>query len=112
MVPNDGRNLSVVLDSGKNPFADHAVLLHHAPLVQRQRPWFLQEPGRQTNLADVVNESGEEDELLLVVAQTHSPRDVSGVDGNGSRVTSRIAISRIQGRHQGASEREAGALEL
>jgi len=41
------------------------MLLHLTPLVERQRPRFFEKAGRQTDLADVVNETTEMSELLV-----------------------------------------------
>ena len=95
MGPDDVSDLRIVVDVAEDPLADLGVLLHLPALLEGQRPRLLEEAGRQADLADVVNEATEMDELLLLLRQTHALRDVSGVDRDRRGVTGRVLISRV-----------------
>src|SRR5258708_26802695 len=107
-MPYNRGNLAVVVDLCENPLSDHGVQLHLTPLVQRKSPGLFQQPGRETDLANVVHETAEVYKLLLFLRQTHPPGDVARVDRNGCRMTCRITISRIERRNESGRKREIG----
>ena len=82
MRPDDVRDLRVVVDVPEDPLADFGVLLHLPALLERQRPGLLEQARGEPDLADVVYEAAEVDELLLLLGQSHALRDVSRIDGN------------------------------
>ena len=59
MMPDDRRDLGVIVDVRQDPFANHRVLLHLPPLLQRQRARLLKKSRSQSNLSDVVHEATE-----------------------------------------------------
>ena len=70
VMPDDRRDLGVLVDVGEDPLADRRVLLHLASLLERQRAGLLEEPRREADLADVVNEAAE---IRLIPISSASP---------------------------------------
>ena len=58
MVSDDQGDFFVTSYFRKNPFADLRVLLHLAAFIEGQRPGLFKEAGWQSDLADVVDETG------------------------------------------------------
>jgi len=56
-MPNDIRDLRVIIDIGEDVLSDYGVLLHLEALFHPERPGLRKEPVRQTNLADVVDKT-------------------------------------------------------
>ena len=100
MVPHDPRDVGIVLDLREDPLADDGVLLHLPPLIQRQRSSLFEKAWGQADLADVMHQPAEMNELLLLFAKAHSLRDIAGIDGDGGRVTRCVSISGIERRHE------------
>ncbi len=92
MVTNDARNLRVVINLAENAFADLRVLFHATSLLEREGARLLKQAGRKTHLADVVDESAKVSQVLLLLRQTKSARNVAGVDRDGSRMTRGVLI--------------------
>ena len=65
VMTHDARNLSVILDLGKNPFANRGMLLHLSPLVQGESSRLLKKACGQSHLSDVVHEPTQMHEILL-----------------------------------------------
>ena len=85
MVMADDRcDLRVLVNVRENTLADRRVFLHLAPLLERERSGFLEKPGWQADLADVVHKSAEVRLVTDLIRQTHARRDVTRVDGYGS----------------------------
>ena len=87
------------------------MLLHATPLLERKSSRLLKKARRKTHLADVVDEPAEVSELLVLLGQTKSARDVSGVDGDGRRMARGVLIPGIERRHERSRKREACALQ-
>src|SRR6188508_732376 len=87
------------------------MLLHLTPLVERQRPRFFEKPGRQTDLADVVNETTEMSELLFLLGQAQTACNVACIDRDGGRVTRRVSIPSVECRDKGGCEGDVGSFE-
>ena len=56
VMANDLRDLRVVVNVREDPLSDNGVLLHLAPLFERQGAGLLEQTGRKPDLADVVDE--------------------------------------------------------
>ncbi len=110
VVTHNTGDLGVVLNLGQDPFANRGMLFHLPSLLEGKSAWLLQQSGRETNFADVVNEATKVDKLLFFGGETEPDRDVAGIDRDGSRMTSRVTVSRIQSSHESARERQARAL--
>ena len=67
MSSDDVCDLRVVVDVAQDPFADLGMLLHLPALLEGQRTRLLKQAGRKPDLADVMNESAEVDELLFIL---------------------------------------------
>ena len=83
MMANDCRDLSEVFDFRQYAFADLRVLLHDAALGECQRTRLLKKARRQPDLPDVMYETADVRELLLLFRQAQPPSNVTGVDGDG-----------------------------
>ena len=64
-MPNDLRNLGVVIDVGQNPLADHGVLFHLTAFVKSESTRLLKKSWRKPNLPNVVNKSAQVGKLNL-----------------------------------------------
>ena len=104
MMAHDLCDLGVILDPGKDSLSDLAVLLHHAPLVERQGPGFLEKSGGKSDLADVMDKSSKVNESMLLVAQGHPAGDIARVNRDGRGMTRGVAIARVERRHERAGE--------
>ena len=71
MVADDRRDLRVLVDVRQDSLADRGVLLHLAPLLERERTGLLEQARWQADLADVVNEAAEV--RLVSNSQLRSP---------------------------------------
>src|SRR5204863_1123060 len=96
MEANDLRHVCVRIDLHEDVLADRGMLLHLAALLERQRARLFEQAGRQTDLADVVDESAEVCLLLQLRSQIHATRDVATVDGDSRRMTGGVAIPRVE----------------
>ena len=76
MMFDDPRYLPVVIDLGKNPFANRRMLLHLSTLFQGESSRFLKKSGGKPHLSDVVDESAQMGKLLLAVGQPESNRNI------------------------------------
>ena len=99
------------MDVPEDALADGRVLLHLSAFVERERAGLFEEARRQPDLADVVDETAEVRVLLHLRGQPHSLGDVARVDGDGSGVTRRVPIPRVERRDEGGGELEVRALE-
>ena len=72
------------------------VLLHLAPLLERQGAGFLKKPRRQTDLADVVNQPAQMNEPLLLFGEAQPLGDVTRVDRDSRRVAGRVSVSGVE----------------
>src|SRR6266566_3834116 len=107
MRPDDIGDLRVVVDVTEDPLADLGVLFHLPALLERQGPGLLEQTSGETDLADVMYEATEVDELLFLSRQSHSLRDVSRIDRHRGRVTRGVLISGVERRYQSGREGEA-----
>ena len=67
MVPDDVRDLGIVVDLCEDPLCDDRVLFHLPSLVEREGSRFLQKTWWKPNLADVVNQAAQVGKLNLTV---------------------------------------------
>ena len=86
--------------------------LHLAALFESQCAGLFENAGGKTDLPDVVNQTAEMRQILLILIKPHALRDITGVDRNGGRMTRRVAIPRIECRDQAHRERKVRRLEL
>ncbi len=110
--PDDVCDLRVIVDVAQDPLADFGVLLHLPAFLEGQRARLFEQARRQADLADVVHQTAEVDELLLLLRQSDALRDVSRVDRDRRRMTCRVLIAGIERRNESSGEREAGPSEL
>src|SRR3954447_8048594 len=96
MRADDVRHLAVVLHGEQDVGADLGVLTHPCPLLVGQRGLLVQDLRRQPDLADVVHQSGEVDELDVLLGHPHLARDVARVDRHSRRVARRVAVARLE----------------
>src|SRR5436305_740324 len=59
-----------------------------------------------------MHEAAQVSELLVLLSEPEPACDVARVDRDRSRMTRRVPISRVEGRHEGGREREVRSLEL
>ena len=111
VVPDDLRDLGVVVHVREDALADHRVLLHLPPLFRRQRSRLLDDTRSDSDLSDVVEEPAEVRELLLLLVETEPGRDVARIDRDGSRVAGRVLVSRVERRDESTGEGQIGSLE-
>ncbi len=111
VVPDDRRDLRVVVNMGKDALPDRGVLLHLPTLIKSQRPGLFEETGRKPDLPDVVNKSAKVGLFAILRGKAHAFRDVTRIDRHRSRVTSRVAIPCIERCDQRSGELEVGPLE-
>ena len=57
VMPDDVRDLTVILHLREDPLAYRSMGLHLTTLVWRKRPSFLEHGGRQAHLANVVQQT-------------------------------------------------------
>src|SRR6187397_500348 len=88
------------------------MALHLATLVKRERPWLLEQASRQADLANVVHETTEMSELLLLLVQRHARGNVPCVDRHRGRVTCRVLIPRVECGNQAVRERQVRGTQL
>jgi hypothetical protein len=67
MSSDDVSDLRVVVDVAEDPLSDLGVLLHLPALFESQRPWLLEQAGRESDLADVVDEPAKVDKVLFIL---------------------------------------------
>ena len=99
VVTHNTGDLGIVLNLGQDPFPNRGVLFHLPSLLESKSAWLLQQSGRETNLADVVNEPQRWTSLLFFGGETQPNRDVARIDRDSSRMTSGVTVSRIQRSH-------------
>src|SRR4051812_4281837 len=106
MVPHYLCDLRVVIDLRDDPLPNRGMLFHLPPLFQSERPCLLEQSRRKSDLSDIVHESTEVGETLVLFVQAKAARDISRVSGDRCGMASRIPISRVQRRHKCAGERQ------
>src|SRR6266545_7922495 len=99
MMPNNPRDLGVVVYFGQNLLTDRSVLLHLASFLERKSAGLLESPGGESDFSDVMNEAAHMNECLFFFRQPHPNGYVSGVDGHGGRVARRVSIACVQCRN-------------
>ena len=82
-MANDPGDLGVVIDLREDSFADLRVLFHPTSFLERQSTGLLKQSRRKPHLADVVDEPAQVSELLLLLRQPETNRDVTRVDRDG-----------------------------
>ena len=87
------------------------MFLHLPTFVESQRARLLEQPRWQSNLSDVVDETAQMNEALLLFRQAHPTSNVSRIDRDGSGMASRIAVPRVKRGDESRSERQARALK-
>ena len=68
VMAHDGGDLGVRVDVRQDSLTNLGVKLHLSSFLQRERARLLQQASRKTDLADVMNESADIGELLLLRA--------------------------------------------
>src|SRR6266540_6655939 len=111
VVADDPRDLLVVLYLRKDPFTDSGVLLHLPTLVERQWAGLLEQPRREPNFPDVVDEPAQVGKLLLFFGKPHTCCDVPSVDCNCGGMTCCITVPSIQRGNQCCSKGEVRGLK-
>ena len=57
MMPDDPRDLRIVVDFREDAFGNYRVLFHLAALLKRECPWLLEQSCRQTDLSNVMDKA-------------------------------------------------------
>src|SRR5437868_4304093 len=89
-------DLFVVGNVPEDFLTSDGMALHLTTLFERQGAWLFKKTSWQTDLADVVDEPTEVNQFALAFGQIHPPSDVARIDGNGRRMASGVAVSRIE----------------
>ena len=87
------------------------MLFHLTSLFQRQRSRLFEKASGKTDLPNVMHEPAKMREILLVLRKPIRRGDVARVDGDGCRMSSRIAVAGIEGRDESRRKRQVRALE-
>src|ERR1051326_2243835 len=97
VVPHDAGDLAVVVHVLEDALPDDRVLLHVAPLLEREGARLLEQARGQADLADVVNKPTQMDDLLFLLRKPHPRGDVTCIDSDRSRVTCGVPVSGVKG---------------
>src|SRR3954469_14315373 len=87
------------------------MVLHLTPLMKRERTLLLQEAWRKSHLSNVMDEAAQVGELLILQRKTEMLGDVTGINGDRSRVTRGVLVSGIERCHKRGGERQVRALQ-
>ena len=74
----------------------HRVLLHHLPLLRRQRPRLVQNLVRDAHLADIVQQRAAADMHQVIPAHPHGPRHLHRLLHHPARVVLGLQVPQLQ----------------
>src|SRR5262245_13840476 len=104
VVTNDRGNLRICVHVCQDSFSDLGVTLHLPPFLQGERSRLFKKTGWEADLADVVDQPANTSKVLLFCRETHADCDVEGVDRHSTRVSSCVAVSRVERSDEGGGE--------
>src|SRR2546427_8808522 len=110
MVSDDTGDFCVVVDFRQDPLTNRCMLFHLATFLKRERSRLLKESRGAPNLSNVVYQPAEMDERLVFFRKPHAGGYISGVDRNGCRMATGVALTRVQGSYQTSGERKVRTL--
>src|SRR6266545_6300383 len=92
MPANDRLQVPGQLDAGQQLDAPHGMLLYERELLARQRPFFVEDFGRDVHFPDVMEVGAEADRRLLVVIEPQRPGDGDGIARDALAMAEGIAV--------------------
>src|SRR5215510_8896294 len=96
MVPDDPRDVRVILNLREDVFANNRMLFHLTPFFQGQGSGLLEETRRKPDFSNVVDEPAKMDELLLFIVEAHPFSNVATINSDCRGVASRVTVSRVE----------------
>src|SRR5204862_1612136 len=111
-APHDRANLSQALDRREDPLTQLGVLLHDPALFAGQGPRLEQDAGRDSDLADVVEERAELELLQRLRIEAQRRAHLQGGIRNPARVGRGVFVVRLEGVRERLDRRDEGRLEV
>jgi hypothetical protein len=87
------------------------MFLHLPTFLESERARLFEQPRWQSDFSNVVDETAQVNEPLLLFRQSHPTRDISRIDSDRSGMASCITVPRVKCGNQSRREREARALK-
>ena len=84
---------------------------HLPSFIQSQRSGLFEKPCRQSDLADVVDQTTKMREPLFIFAQPKAGGNITRIDRHSGRVTGCVSVPGIEGGDESAREGQARPLE-
>ena len=111
VVPDDLRDFLIVVHIRKDPLTNRRMLFHLTALLKRESAFFFKESWSESNLSNVVDQTAQMCQLLLILRETHSGHDVARIDRDCCRVARGVAVARVERGDQGRRKRQVCAFK-
>lgn len=101
VMADDPSNFRVVVNLREDSLADSAVLLHATPFIKCQCTRFFEKAHREPDLPNIVHQTSQMNEPLLLLGKPHPCGDITRVDRYGSGVAGRVLVPSVESGDQG-----------